>query len=166
MTRIVPIIDLSQFDGDQNTRQAFLSDLRSAARDVGFFYLSGHGIGNDQIESLFQLSRRFFALPLEDKLKIEMINSPQFRGYTRVAGERTKGLADWREQLDFGVEREAIPQSSGTPAWSRLQGPNLWPDALPELRPAILDWQEKTTATAIRLLRAFAAALEPAQTGA
>lgn len=160
MTRIVPIIDLSLFDGDRNTREGFLRDLRSAARDVGFFYLVGHGIPNAQIDDLFALSRRFFALPLEQKLEIEMINSPQFRGYTRVAGERTKGLADWREQLDFGVERDAIPQNADTPAWTRLQGPNLWPDALPGLHPAILAWQEKATAAAIRLLKAFAAALE------
>ncbi|MGC4025583.1 MAG: isopenicillin N synthase family oxygenase [Mesorhizobium sp.] len=160
MPRIVPIIDLNQFERDPNTRQAFLNDLRSAARDVGFFYLTGHDIPNEQIDDLFAEARRFFALPLDEKLKIEMINSPQFRGYTRVGGERTRGLADWREQLDFGVERDTIPQDAGAPAWTRLQGPNLWPDALPELRNAILDWQQKTTATAIRLLRAFAAALE------
>jgi len=163
MTRIVPIIDLSQFDGNQNTRRGFLHDLRSAARDVGFFYLTGHGISATQIDDLFALSKRFFELPLDEKLKIEMIRSPQFRGYTRVAGERTKGLADWREQLDFGVEREAIPQGSGIPAWTQLQGPNLWPDALPDLRPAILDWQQKATAAAIRLLTAFAVALEQSE---
>jgi len=160
MTRIVPIINLSEFDDDETTREAFLRDLRSAARDVGFFYLVGHGIEGEQVDDLFALSKRFFSLPLEEKLNIEMINSPQFRGYTRVAGERTKGLADWREQLDFGVEREAIPQEKGVPAWTRLQGPNLWPNALPELRIAILDWQEKATAAAIRLLKAFAVALE------
>lgn len=160
MTRIVPIIDLSQFDGDENSRRGFLHDLRSAARDVGFFYLVGHGIAGSTIDDLFTLSRRFFSLPLDEKLKIEMINSPQFRGYTRVAGERTKGLADWREQLDFGGERETIPQREGAPAWTRLQGPNQWPDVLPELQPAILDWQEKATAAAIRLLKAFAVALE------
>lgn len=51
-----------------------------------------------------------------------MINSPQFQGYTRLGGERTKGQADWREQLDFGVEREIVSQRPGTPAWTRLQG--------------------------------------------
>jgi isopenicillin N synthase-like dioxygenase len=45
------------------------------------------------------------------------------------------------------------------PAWTRLQGPNQWPAALPELRPAVLDWQAAATRVLTRLLRAFAASL-------
>lgn len=160
MTRIIPILDLDRFDQGGSERNAFLKDLRSASRNVGFFYLSGHGIPQADIQGLFALARRFFALAAEEKLAIEMVNSPQFRGYTRVAGERTKGQADWREQLDFGVERDAIAQTSGLPAWTRLQGPNQWPASLPGLRSAVLSWQAKASEVAIRLLKAFALSLE------
>lgn len=160
MTRIIPILDLDKLDQGGLATKGFLDDLRFAARHVGFFYLTGHGIEQSQIDKLFATSRRFFDLPDPEKLAIEMIHSPQFRGYTRVAGERTRGEADWREQVDFGVEREAFPPSAGKPAWERLQGPNLWPRALPELRQAILEWQSKATDVAIRLLKAFALALE------
>lgn len=160
MTRIIPILDLEKLDQGGIAAKGFLDDLRSAARHVGFFYLTGHGIEQSQIDQLFATSRRFFDLPDPEKLAIEMIHSPQFRGYTRIAGERTRGEADWREQVDFGVECEALPRSAGQPAWNRLQGPNLWPRALPELRPAILEWQSKATEVAIRLLKAFALALQ------
>ncbi|MFM0736366.1 2OG-Fe(II) oxygenase family protein [Paraburkholderia xenovorans] len=72
----------------------------------------------------------------------------------------TRGQPDWREQFDIGAERSPIAQGEGVPVWTRLQGPNQWPDALPELQPVLLRWQAELTGVAIRLLRAFAAALE------
>ncbi|HMM65192.1 MAG TPA: isopenicillin N synthase family oxygenase [Mesorhizobium sp.] len=160
MPRLLPILDLDRFEQGGLARRTFLYDLRSAAREIGFFYLGGHGIPQAQVQNLLAEARRFFALPEAEKRAIEMVNSAQFRGYTRAGGERTKGQADWREQLDFGVERETIPQRPGTPAWTRLQGPNLWPASLPGLRPAVLSWQAGVTAVAIRLLKAFALSLE------
>jgi isopenicillin N synthase-like dioxygenase len=160
MTRIVPILDLSRFDQGGSERRRFLADLRSAARDVGFFYLAGHGIAATEIEWVFAAAKQFFALPEADKLAIEMVNSPHFRGYTRVAGERTRGQADWREQFDIGVERAPIRQRPGVPAWTRLQGPNQWPAKLPGLREALVSWQSQATEVAIRLLKAFALSLD------
>ncbi|WP_442579628.1 isopenicillin N synthase family dioxygenase [Mesorhizobium sp. ASY16-5R] len=160
MTRIVPVLDLSRLEQGASERRTFLADLRSAARDVGFFYLSGHGIPTGQIDVVLAAARRFFALPEADKLTIGMVNSSQFRGYTRAGGELTRGKADWREQFDIGVEREAIEQRPGLPAWTRLQGPNQWPASLPDLKPVLLNWQGRATAVAIRLLKAFALALE------
>jgi isopenicillin N synthase-like dioxygenase len=158
--REVPTLDLSRTESGAQERSAFLSDLRSAARNVGFFYLVGHGIEDSLVREIIGLTRRFFALSAEDKLAIEMVNSPHFRGYNRAGFEHTRGKPDWREQLDVGAERPALPSDRSAPAWTRLQGPNQWPAALPELRPAILAYQEKTTALAIRVLRAFAAALD------
>jgi isopenicillin N synthase-like dioxygenase len=41
-----------------------------------------------------------------------------------------------------------------------LQGPNQWPATFPEFKPTLLAYQDETTALAIQVLRAFAAALE------
>lgn len=163
MPRIVPVLDLSRFEQGASERRTFLADLRSASRDIGFFYLAGHGISWAEISEVLTATRRFFALAEADKLAIEMVKSSQFRGYTRAGGELTKGKADWREQLDIGVERQPIAQGPGIPAWTRLQGPNQWPAALPELKPALLAWQAKATAVAIRLLKAFALSLDQAE---
>ncbi|MER9436164.1 isopenicillin N synthase family oxygenase [Mesorhizobium sp. M0618] len=160
MPRIVPVLDLSRLEQGASEYRTFLLDLRTAARDVGFFYLSGHGISASEIDDVLDASRRFFALPEADKLAIEMVKSQQFRGYTRAGGELTRGAADWREQLDIGVERQPIAQGPGIAPWTRLQGPNQWPSALPELKPALLAWQAKATAVAIRLLKAFALSLD------
>jgi isopenicillin N synthase-like dioxygenase len=153
-------LDLRRFDAVGEERAAFLGDLRRAAREFGFFYLAGHGISQDLTERVVKLSRRFFSLPESDKLAIEMVNSPHFRGYNRAGYEYTRGQQDWREQIDIGAERAAIPRDPAAPAWTRMQGPNQWPPALPELKPVLLDYQEKATALAIRVIQAFSAALE------
>jgi isopenicillin N synthase-like dioxygenase len=155
----IPLLDLRRFDAAGSERAAFLADLRDAARRVGFFYLTGHGVEAGSLDALMSSAKRFFALPLPDKLAVEMVNSPHFRGYTRVAWERTRGLQDWREQIDIGAEQPALARSAQAPAWARLQGPNQWPEALPELRPAVLNWQTAATRVLTQLLRAFALSL-------
>ena len=155
----IPLLDLRRFDTGEAQRTAFLAELRAAAHDVGFFYITGHGLDTELQRDLMESTRRFFSLPEADKLAIEMVNSPHFRGYNRVAAERTRGEPDWREQIDIGAERPALPRDDGSPVWGRLRGPNQWPVALPELRPVVTRWQAAATQVLIRILRAFALAL-------
>ncbi|PWC14408.1 2-oxobutyrate oxidase [Brenneria roseae subsp. americana] len=159
-TQSLPILDLSLLDGNAEQRAQFLSTLNHAARDVGFFYLTHHGIDAVLQQRLQQLSRDFFALPAEEKQRVAMIHSPHFRGYNRAGSELTLSQPDWREQFDIGAERPALTLSETDPRWRRLQGPNLWPTALPELKTVLLPWQQAMTRMSLRLLRAFAEALE------
>jgi isopenicillin N synthase-like dioxygenase len=92
-------------------------------------------------------------------LAIEMVNSPHFRGYNRAGWELTRGKKDWREQVDIGAERPALTIGPDSKPWARLQGPNQWPAALPDLRPVVLRYLDETTRVTIRLLEAFALAL-------
>jgi len=155
----LPSLDLRRLDGGQADRGAFLRDLRDAARDVGFFYLAGHGVSDSLVASVLDESRRFFAQPEAEKLSVAMIHSPHFRGYTRAGQELTRGRPDWREQFDIHAEREPIAQGPDTQPWTRLQGPNLWPAGQPSLRGVLLTWQATLTVVAIRLVEAFAEAL-------
>lgn len=156
----LPLLDLRDLDGDAGRRQHFLESLRAAARDVGFFYLQGHGLSLGQGQAVLQAARDFFALPGAAKQAVAMINSPQFRGYTAAGKELTRQHADWREQFDIGAERSLWPDKVQPAPWVRLQGPNQWPDELPALRPTLLAWQDAATAISIRLLRAFAEVLQ------
>jgi isopenicillin N synthase-like dioxygenase len=152
------VIDLGELDAGVGERARLLAHLRRAAREVGFFYLTGHGIAAAQNDGLLAIARRFFALPDAEKQAVEMIHSPHFRGYTRAGRELTRGRPDWREQFDIGAER-VCGWRAGDPAWMRLQGPNQWPQTLPQLRPILLAWQAAMTEVAVKLLRAFAEAL-------
>ena len=152
----LPTLDLTRFGRDP----AFLAELRRAAREIGFFYVVGHGVPESLTQAVLDASRRFFALSEPEKLKVEMVHSPHFRGYNRPGWELTRGRPDWREQFDLAAERPALPRHAGLPPWSRLQGPNQWPTALPDFRAVMLRWQEEATALSIRLVQAFAEALE------
>ncbi|NVZ69589.1 isopenicillin N synthase family dioxygenase [Pseudomonas costantinii] len=155
----LPLLDLSLLDGTPKQRDEFLEALRLAARHVGFFYLTGHGIDPALLAQVQQQARTFFALPDAEKLSVGMINSPHFRGYNRAASEITRGQPDLREQFDVGAEREPLAADEHPAAWARLQGPNQWPQALPQLKPLVLAWQQAMTQMSLRLLRAFAQAL-------
>ncbi|MFJ9351108.1 isopenicillin N synthase family dioxygenase [Streptomyces sp. NPDC101237] len=155
----LPVIDISRFRAPDADRGAFLAELRSAAHEVGFFYVTGHGVPAALREEVLSAARSFFALAEEERLEIENLNSPQFRGYTRTGTEYTAGGADWREQIDIGPERAALETGPADPDYLRLIGPNQWPSALPELRGIVLRWQAEALRVSREVLRALAAAL-------
>ncbi len=152
----LPILDLTRFETE---REVFLEELRRTSYDLGFFYVSGHGVEQALIDQVLGLARRFFELPDADKLAIEMVHSPYFRGYNRKGMEYTRGQRDWREQVDIGPEHEPLPRRPDQPAWERLRGPNQWPAAIPEFRPTLLRYQAAVQDLAIRLIRLFSVAL-------
>src|SRR5471032_3608786 len=96
----LPLLDLSQLDGTPEQRGEFLDALRAAARQIGFFYLTGHGIDPALLAQVQQQARAFFALPEADKLAVGMLNSAHFRGYNRAASEITRGQPDLRERSE------------------------------------------------------------------
>lgn len=154
----LPLLDLSRLDDGPDAVERFRADLRAATRDVGFLYLVGHGIGDDVVGRAFAVAEEFFALPLEDKQRLEMLRSPHFRGWTRTGGELTDGRTDWREQIDIGDDRDPVTDPEA-PAYMRLEGPNLWPDTQPALREVFTDWAARCSAIGTRLLREWAVAL-------
>lgn len=156
MTTELPVLDLAALDRGDAEAEAFRGSLLAATHDVGFFVLTGHGVEPELEQRVHRVAREFFALPEADKLAIENVRSPQFRGYTRMGGERTEGKVDWREQIDIGPERDTV---DGRADYWRLEGPNQWPAALPELREAFEPWHDGLSAVAHRLLGAWAQSL-------
>ncbi|MEU5532917.1 2-oxoglutarate and iron-dependent oxygenase domain-containing protein [Streptomyces sp. NPDC020362] len=155
----LPIIDLSAADRGSQARALLHAQLHSAAHDVGFFQLVGHGVTRGETDALLTAMRAFFALPEADRLALDNVNSPHFRGYTRTGDERTRGARDWRDQLDIGAERPAHAPGPGEPPYWWLEGPNQWPATLPELRTTALAWIDKLSAVAQRLLHELLTAI-------
>lgn len=151
----IPVLDLRTADSEP---EEFRRAIREATHEIGVFHLVGHGIPDATIEALFATARRFFALPEAAKRALEMTHSPHFRGWTRNGGEYTQGAQDQREQIDLASERAAVADPAAPP-YLRLEGPNQWPDALPELRSVVADWEHRLTGLSRRLLREWAVSL-------
>ncbi len=155
----LPVLDLSRLNAGDTEAEAFRTELREATHEYGFFYLTGHGIAPELIDRVIRASRGFFDLPDADKMAIENLNSPHFRGYTRVGGELTRGKVDWREQIDIGPERDPVEKGPDAPDYFVLQGPNQWPAAQPELREVITEWHDELSDVALKLMQAWALSL-------
>ena len=157
----LPILDISGFRADptSSAAAAFVDQLRAVCHDVSFFYVSGHGIPSELDQQVTAQAREFFRLPLEERLAIQNIHSPQFRGYTTDGGEYTAGRQDRREQLDIGPEDPEPILSADSPAWMRLRGPNLWPHSLPHFRETVERWLDAIGGLGDALVRALALAL-------
>ncbi|WP_347354660.1 2-oxoglutarate and iron-dependent oxygenase domain-containing protein [Intrasporangium sp.] len=152
----LPMLDLHDLEAGPEAAERFRKDLREATHEVGFFHLRHH-IDPAVTTELFDVARRFFALPEADKKAIEMTRSPQFRGWTRLDGELTQGRVDHREQIDIGSEMAATGVVD--PPYLRLDGPNQWPEALPELRAVVTAWMERLETLGHRLLSEWALSL-------
>lgn len=157
----IPVLDLAGFVRDPlgPAGRSFVADLGQAFHDIGFVYLSGHAIDPTLERRLMDVSRRFFALPEDERRALAIENSAAFRGYTILGDERTNGRSDWRDQLDLGPEQRPPDDPVALPPWRRLRGPNQWPASIPEMSSVVLEWLSAVESLGITTLRALALAL-------
>lgn len=94
----VPIIDFRDALSP-DTKSKFLSELRHALVDIGFFYLRNPPITEETRIEFVQKSLAFFDLPLDTKHEIDMPRSRYFKGYTGPRQEKTAAEKDERESL-------------------------------------------------------------------
>ena len=121
----VPVVDL-RLDGAR-----VRVDLLAAYGEVGFAYLTGHGIADELVAEVFEMSRRFHALPLADKMAVEL--NDLHRGYIPInsSTDRNSELAEVtkpNQSASFMMMREAGLDDPDIVAGAYLAGPNQWPD--------------------------------------
>lgn len=75
----IPILDLAQAR-DASTKPAFLLELRHAVLEVGFLYIKNTGVDDRLIQDVITEGKKFFDLPTDKKLEVEMKNAPSFLG--------------------------------------------------------------------------------------
>jgi polar amino acid transport system ATP-binding protein len=156
-TRRLPIIDVAAGETDaQQARTA--AEIDAAAAEYGFFYIVGHGVPQRTIDSLIALSDDFFRLDEATKRRIDMSRGGRaWRGYFPVGGELTSGRPDLKEGLYFG--QELPPTDPRVRAGLPLHGPNLFPQEVPGLREAVLEYVQALTAVGHRVMALIARGL-------
>jgi isopenicillin N synthase-like dioxygenase len=157
----VPLIDVRALvnrSSDAAARRAVAARIGAACRESGFFYVTGHGVDAGLLAHLEELSRRFFARPLDEKMAIRMARGgTAWRGYFPVGGELTSGRPDLKEGLYFGAELG--PDHPLVRAGTPLHGPNLFPSEPHGLRQAVLDYMAALTHLGHSLMTGIALSL-------
>jgi isopenicillin N synthase-like dioxygenase len=92
----IPIIDLRKVSA-ADTKEAVLKDFRTSLTDIGFLYVSNHGVSDMVIRDLVAALPLLFALPAEAKSEVALAKSPYFLGYSATGTETTVGRAYKRE---------------------------------------------------------------------
>ncbi|OIT27010.1 protein downy mildew resistance 6 [Nicotiana attenuata] len=143
----LPIIDLSSTD-----RTLLADSLRKACVENGFFYLINHGIEEELIQRVFEGSRRFFGLSLEEKMKLLRKNH---RGYAPFYSEKLNSAdnpkGDPKESIYFGAPEDISP-------FGYL---NQWPpqEVLPCWRSTMEEYYRKILCVGKRVVSLMAVAL-------
>ena len=123
----IPVIDVSE------SEDLVVAAIRDACRGKGFMQIINHPIPDDKLDGIMALARKFFDLPIEEKVAAAMTGSKSIRGYTEMSGQALEpGTApDLKEGFYYGqhITKETHPHLAGR--WGH--GPNILPreDVIP-----------------------------------
>ncbi|KVI05064.1 Non-heme dioxygenase N-terminal domain-containing protein [Cynara cardunculus var. scolymus] len=93
----LPVIDFAQLQG--NDRPAVLRSLAKACQEYGFFQLTNHGITNDVVGKMIDVSKRFFELPFEERQRYMSSNLYAPVRYGTSFNQNNDGVFCWRDFL-------------------------------------------------------------------
>ncbi len=163
----VPIIDIRPYrEGGAADKQAVARAVDQACRDIGFLVITGHGVRADLIAQTRDVSRRFFDLPLAEKLRVARPGKDVARGYIGLDEEslaRSRDPeaygSDLNESLMIGPVEAPPADYAQAPAAGKHFAPNLWPEQPSELRAVWTAYYLAMGELAQTLMRIFALAL-------
>jgi len=161
----IPTIDLTALrTGSDADKRDVARQIDAACRDTGFFLVTGHGVPGDLIRKTRQNAIDFFALPEDEKLKVQRPPSKISRGFNWVGdraiaysmGEKTP--PDIQEAFGFGNERPDLA-AKVDPVSAKMYAPNIWPERPGEFREVMVSYYAAMEGLAHRVLGAMAMAL-------
>lgn len=134
----IPVIDLQPLiEGRAGAVADAARAIGEAARGIGFFAVTGHGVPAALQGDVFAAARRLFAEPVGVKETLAIEKAGNNRGWVRLGGEALDPTkpADLKEAFNIGLElglddpdiREGRP----------FRGLNVWP-AIPGWRETLL----------------------------
>jgi len=140
----IPTISLAGLrSGDAGALERIGAEIGAAARGLGFFSVTDHGIPVELIDATYAQSRTFFALPLAEKNRLSVKNSKRYLGYVRI-GE---------ENLDPALNGDI--KECYNAGGLLYEAQNQWPD-LPGFRDTMRAFEAEALELVVLLQRAIA----------
>lgn len=154
----IPVVDAGPLFGTEPDYRRVGDALRRAAEDVGFFYVSGHCIGDDLMQAAFDQARTLFGSG-HDVLN-GLAARDYHRGYLGMGGARMEGQAraDLKESFIWGMD--FAPDNPAFRAGNELMPPNRWPASIPALQSTLLAYLDAAHRCGKGLLRAIAVSMD------
>ncbi|XP_019172378.1 PREDICTED: naringenin,2-oxoglutarate 3-dioxygenase-like [Ipomoea nil] len=143
----IPVISLKGIDDDVHGRRVQIRDeIVKACEDWGIFQVVDHGVDAGMIGEMSRLSKDFFSLPPEEKLRFDVSGGQKdgFRVSSHLQGEAVK---NWREFMTY----------SSYPV--RARDYSRWPDKPEGLRAVTEKYSEKLMDLACKLLEVLSEAM-------
>lgn len=149
-----PLVDVGALvSGDPAGIPAAAEAISRACRDVGFMYVTNTGVSPATVRRVTDEAAKFFALSEAEKMTVALENSPHFLGYLPLEYTGEEGESGKNLQEAFVVcDEDNLAQRDDGIA-------NQWPQALPSLRPAMMEYFAAMDSLAARLRQGLALAL-------
>jgi len=140
----IPVVDLTGANAPA-ARDRIGAELVRSAAEIGFFYVSGHGVPSALCDAAMAASRDFFALP--ESMKAGVAVDQHQRGWMAQGLANLEGSATHDAKEVFFWGREVAEDDPHVLAGLPLVHPNQWPDiAAPFLRAGILPYYQAVMA--------------------
>ena len=163
----VPVIDIAPYlAGTPEGKRRVAEQLGRACREIGFYVIVGHGVDPGLVDQVETISREFFDLPLDEKMKVHIGKVSGSVGYSAVgdiALAYTRGQVtppDLNETFQIAkvdVTNDAYFQSEAARGMVPV---NRWPERPAALKALYTKYYLRMGALAADLMRLSALALD------
>lgn len=156
----VAILDIADLrHPDLDIRRRLGRELVRACTEVGFFYIVNHQLPQTRIDRMFELTRRFFDLPSEDKQAVSMARNDHFSGYlpqklsgdANLKGTLMEAFHAWMEPADGRKQSFAGKEMSNA---------NVWPRPLPDMQTEVTQYIDAVARLTRDLLKVAALGID------
>lgn len=155
----IPVVDIAGWQEGGKPARAVAAEVHRVCAEVGFLYITGHGIEDSVRAEVFDAAHRFFAMPASYKNGLDYQLTGRHRGYVRPLSEAADPAAapDVKEAFHAGLVVDPGEAPAGIAA--HIGAPNLWPPDLPDFRRQVTTYLDAMLGLSGTLFRIFAAGL-------
>jgi len=159
----IPVLDIGPYlAGEMGALERLGEEMRYALENIGFYFVVNHGISQDLVDGVFEATKIFHALPLEQKMALAF--NQDNVGYVPLLGSTTRHSALNRDNKpnlveSFFVKRDLATDHPDVVAGKQFRGQNLWPASSPEVRRLAMAYADAAERLGVSLLPLYALAL-------
>jgi isopenicillin N synthase-like dioxygenase len=163
----VPVVDIAPFlAGSEFGRREVARAVNRACTDIGFIIITGHGLPRTLIDAMMRVSREFFDLSIDEKLRSLPPRREHPRGYSRYMDESLAYTANQVAPPDlkeaFAIGQVDVPEDDyhrGELAGLSFAA-NIWPLQPAGLRQIWTEYYRAMERLSQDVMRIFAVALD------